>query len=203
MFCCHISQPSPSSWTRTLRRRIGLMRNRFVNVPGRLIQKPRRSQFQLDTSTLYGLRDWICQQVTWLLEVYSISIILFFTYFMEIKNWLSHDVTGLYFQSIYWCQSSSPGLHGQQGQQVHRQTQFGVISPPIGSPPVSPDLDPASWKLLVPSKFLLKLFSNWFCCILPPANLNGCCWKWLANTWAACLGGASTLRALQHVLFWR
>ena len=64
----------------------------FFNVPGRLMQKPGRSQSQLETSTLFGLlflRDWLCQLVMWLLEVYSISIFLFFTYFMEIKNWLS------------------------------------------------------------------------------------------------------------------
>ena len=50
-------------------------------------------QYQPETSTLFGLlflRDWLCQLVMWLLEVYSILIFLFFTYFMEIKNWLTH-----------------------------------------------------------------------------------------------------------------
>ena len=40
------------------------------------------------------LRDWLCQLVMWLLEVYSTSNFLLFTYFIEIKNWLSlirHD----------------------------------------------------------------------------------------------------------------
>ena len=57
-----------------------------------------QSQFQsqLETTTLFGflfLRDWLCQLVMWLLEVYSISIFLFFTYFMEIKNCLSTSHT--------------------------------------------------------------------------------------------------------------
>ena len=51
------------------------------------------SQSPLETSTLVGLlflRDWLCQLVMWLLEVYSILIFLFFIkYFMEIKNWFS------------------------------------------------------------------------------------------------------------------
>ena len=40
---------------------------------------------------LLFLRDWLCQLVMWLLEVYSISTLLFFMYFMEIKNWFSRQ----------------------------------------------------------------------------------------------------------------
>ena len=57
------------------------------------IYVPGRSQSQLETSTLFGLlllRDWLYQLVMWLLEVYSISPFLFFTYLLEIKNWLSY-----------------------------------------------------------------------------------------------------------------
>ena len=51
------------------------------------------SQSPLETSTLSRLlflRDWLCQLVMWLLEVYSILIFIFFIkYLMEIKNWFS------------------------------------------------------------------------------------------------------------------
>ena len=62
------------------------------------------SQSPLETSTLFGLlflRDWLCQLVMWLLEVYSISIFLFYIYVLHGNKELILFVVLSMYASIY------------------------------------------------------------------------------------------------------